>query len=41
MSEALQKKADFVYAGFLIARVNRHATTMRTVHTCGGKDIHT
>ena len=41
MSEALQKKAAFVYAGCLIARVNQPATTLHIPHTRGGEDIHT
>jgi len=37
MSEALQKKATFVYAECLIARVNRPAATLRAAHTRGGE----
>ena len=35
MSEALQKKATFVYAEGVIARVNWPATTLCTAHTRG------
>ena len=39
MSEVLQKKAAFVYAVYLIAMVNRPATTLRTVYIRGGTHI--